>query len=70
MKGGEKMRIDKIKILVIMAKQDLNQTKLAKNTGMSRGNLSTIINGKRCKVETVVKIAKALGVDYSELIEK
>ncbi|WP_373483307.1 helix-turn-helix domain-containing protein [Acetobacterium sp.] len=64
------MRIDKIKIMVVMAKQGLNQLQLAEKTGMSRGNLSTIVNGKRCKVETVIKIATALGVDYSELLEE
>lgn len=64
------MRIDKIKILVAMAKRGLNQTQLAEKAGMSRGNLSTIVNGKRCKIESVVRIATALGVDYSDLIEK
>ena len=64
------MRIDKIKIMVAMAKRDLNQTRLAEKIGMSRGNLSTIVNGKRCKAETVIKIATALGVEYTDLIEK
>ncbi|HAZ05306.1 MAG TPA: XRE family transcriptional regulator [Acetobacterium sp.] len=64
------MRVDKIKIMVIMAKKSLNQIQLAEKTGMSRGNLSTIINGKRCKVETVVRIADALEVDYKELLEE
>ncbi|UYO63423.1 helix-turn-helix transcriptional regulator [Acetobacterium wieringae] len=64
------MRIDKIKIMVAMAKRDLNQTQLAEKIEMSRGNLSTIVNGKRCKAETVIKIATALGVEYTDLIEK
>ena len=64
------MRVDKIKIMVIMAKKSLNQIQLAEKTGMSRGTLSTIINGKRCKVETVVRIADALEVDYKELLEE
>lgn len=64
------MRIDKIKIMVVLAKKGLNQTELAEKIGMSRGNLSTIVNGKRCKVETVIKIATALGVEYSELLEE
>lgn len=64
------MRIDRIKIMIALAKKGLNQTELAGKIGMSRGNLSTIVNGKRCKAETVIKIATALGVDYSDLIEK
>lgn len=64
------MRIDKIKIMIALAKRGLNQTELAGKIGMSRGNLSTIVNGKRCKAETVIKIATALGVEYTDLIEK
>lgn len=64
------MRIDRIKILTIMAKQSLNQTQLAAKTQMSRGNLSTIVNGKTCKPETVLRIAKALDVEIKDLIEE
>lgn len=63
------MRIDKIKISVLMAKQGLNQTKLAKKAHMSRTNLSIIINGKSCRVETVLRLAEALQVDVTEIIE-
>lgn len=64
------MRIDKTKIMIALAKQGLNQKQLAEKLGMSRGNLSTIVNGKRCKVETVFKIAAALVTDYGDIIEK
>lgn len=65
------MRIDKTKIMVMMAKKGLNQRQLADSLGMSRGNLSTIINGKRCKAETVLKLARALGIeDINDLLEE
>ncbi|MGV8906381.1 MAG: helix-turn-helix domain-containing protein [Acetobacterium sp.] len=64
------MRIDRNKILMIFATKGLNQTKFADMTGMSRGNLSTIVNGKRCKAETVLKISFALGVEVEDLIEE
>lgn len=65
------MRIDKTKIMVMMAKKGLNQRQLADSLGMSRGNLSTIINGKRCKAETVLKLAGALGIeDIKDLLEE
>lgn len=64
------MRIDKIKIMVVLAKKGLNQTELAEKIGMSRGNLSTIVNGKRCKAETVLRIAEALDIkNINDLLE-
>lgn len=63
------MRINKDKILLVMAKKGLNQNALAVKAKMSRGNLSTIINGKNCKPETVVRLARALEVNEVEIIE-
>lgn len=63
------MRLDKAKVSLIMAEQDLYQKDLAEKAEMSRGNLSTIINGKNCQPRTAFKIAKALGVDVTEIIE-
>lgn len=63
------MRINKIKISVLMAKQGLNQTKLAEKAHMDRPNLSRIINGKSCRAETILRLANALGVDVTEIIE-
>lgn len=64
------MRIDKNKILFIMAEQDLYQKDLAEKAKMSRGNLSTIINGKNCQPRTAYKIAMALGVDVVQILEE
>lgn len=63
------MRIDKKKILINLAIKGLNQKEFADLTGMSRGNLSTIVNGKSCKPETIIKIAKALNVSINDLVE-
>ncbi len=63
------MRISKNKISFIMAEKDMLQKDLAKEAGMSRGNLSTIINGKNCQARTIFRIAKVLGVDVTEIME-
>lgn len=63
------MRISKYKISFIMAEKELMQKDLAELAGMSRGNLSTLVNGKNCQPRTVFKIAKALGVDAAEILE-
>ena len=64
------MRINKEKVSLIMAEQALYQKDLAEKAKMSRGNLSTIINGKNCQPRTAYKIAKALGVDVVEILEE
>lgn len=63
------MRLNKEKVSLIMAEQDLYQKDLAEKAEMSRGNLSTIINGKNCQPRTAYKIAKALGVDVTAILE-
>lgn len=45
------------------------QKDLARESGMSRGNLSTIINGKNCRPRTIFEIAKTLGVSVTEILE-
>ncbi len=62
-------RISKDKISFIMAENGMFQKDLAEKSCMSRGNLSTIINGKNCQARTLLKIAKALGVDVAEILE-
>ena len=63
------MKIDKMKMNILMAKQGLNFTELAKVSGVSRATLSYINNGKNCRIDVVSKIADALGVTIEELIK-
>lgn len=64
------MRLDKTKVLFVMAERDMYQKDLAELSGMSRGNLSTLINGKNCQPRTAFKIAKALNVNVEEILEQ
>lgn len=63
------MRLNRDKVLLVMARKGIRQMDLAVAAGMSRGNLSTIVNGKNCKPETIIRIADALETDFSEIIE-
>lgn len=63
------MRLDKTKVLFVMAERDMYQKDLAELSGMSRGNLSTLINGKNCQPRTAFRIAKALNVSVEEILE-
>ena len=64
------MRIDKMKVAIEMVKQSLTQGMLAEKSGMSRGNLSTILNGRSCQEVTAIKIANGLGVNVTEIIKE
>ena len=62
------MKVSKSKISVLMAEKNMNQQDLADTAGMSRGNLSTILNGKSCQPTTVHRIAEALGARVSSIL--
>lgn len=64
------MRISKNKLGIAMARRSMNFQKLAKMSGISRTTLSYINNGKNCRPEVVSRIAMALNVDVTELIEE
>ena len=63
------MRIDRIKFITVLAKQDMTLTRLAELSGVNRVTLSNIKCGKSCKNEIGQKIAKALNVKVEDLLE-
>lgn len=63
------MRIDRIKFVSELTRQDLTQKKLAELAGVSRATINYIKSGKSCSDEIGNKIAVALSVPIEELIE-
>lgn len=64
------MKLDVLKIKLIIARKELNQTDLAKKCGMRRQALNEIFNRGTCTLKTIGKIANALDVDVTEIIKK
>lgn len=64
------MRIDRVKLVSELTKRDLTQCKLAEMSGVSRATIGYIKAGKSCSYEVGQKIAKALGVPVTEIIEQ
>lgn len=62
------MKISKNKIDMIMASKGLTAVEVAKRSGISRQNFSTIKLRGTCTPPTVFKIANGLGVDPGEII--
>lgn len=63
------MRIDRVKLVSELARQDLNQKKLAEMSGVSRATINYIRSGKSCSDEVGEKLAKSLGVPIKALLE-
>lgn len=68
LKKEEKMRLDRYKLLVKMAKKDMTTVRLAEIAGVSRMTISGVRCGKSCTAKTAGKIAQALGVDVTEIM--
>lgn len=64
------MKIDSIKIKLIMAEQEINQTDLAARCGISRQNVSITLSRGTCSPVKAGKLAKALGVPVREIIKE
>lgn len=63
------MKFNKLKFQIALGKLQLTQTQFADKIGISRATISAVVNGKTCYPKTAVKIADALGVDVTELLE-
>lgn len=50
-------------------RQDMTQKQLAEKAGISRATVNGIKSGRSCSDEVGKKIAKALGVDVTEIID-
>ncbi len=63
------MKIDKGKLIVSMARAQLCRSEVAEKAGLSVNTLSGALSRGSCKPATVGKIAQALGVDVTEIID-
>ena len=68
--GGEHMRINTIKVKLILAEQEMTRTELAERCGISRQNISTILTRGTCAPKTAGKLAKGLGVPVVEIAKE
>ena len=64
------MKIDSIRIKILMAEAEMNQADLAEKVGIARQNISAMLARGTCSIAKVGKIAKALGVDVREIIKE
>lgn len=62
------MRIDRVKLITEMARQEIKVAELAENADVSRVTVTAMRGGKSCSRNSALHVARALGVDLSELL--
>lgn len=63
------MTVSKQKIDIILANKRMNAKELCETIGISRNRFYTVLNSKNVNPKTVGRLAAALGVDVTEIIE-
>ena len=64
------MKLDKTRLDLAMGRKCMMRSDVAETVGISRHTLSRIYNGYECRPATAGKIAQALGVDLTEIMEE
>ena len=62
------MKIDKAKVELLLARKGLTHADVAKDYGANKNRIGRIINSEVIRPATAGKLAKALGVDVTEIL--
>lgn len=63
------MRIDRVKLVSELTRQDMTQKELSQRAKVSRATINYIKCGKSCREDIGLKIAKVLNVKIEDLLE-
>lgn len=63
------MRMNPVKYQIARARSGLSTTDIVNNYGMRRATVCRAARGEECLPETIGRIARALGVDVTDLID-
>lgn len=61
------IRIDRVKLITEMARQEISVSQLAEQAGISMATISGVRSGKTCTERVGDAIAEALGIPLKEL---
>lgn len=64
------VRIDRVKLIAEMARQDIRIQELAEKATVSRATITALRGGKSCNANSVRRVASALGVPMESLMEE
>lgn len=63
------MRIDRVKLIAEMARQDVRIQELSEKAAVSRATITALRGGKSCNETSIRRVAAALGVPVESLLE-
>ena len=63
------MKINKRNVQIAMFNKRMTQGTLAKQSGISRQTINTILARGTCKIDSAVKIAEALDLSPAEIVD-
>jgi len=66
----KRMKVNKRKLELSMARACMNTAELIKATGMPRPTVNNAITGRDVRPGTLGRIARALGIDVTEILEE
>ena len=64
------MKADRKKLEIAMANACMNTEDVQKATELPRPTLNNVISGRNVRPGTIGRVAKALGVDVTEILEE
>lgn len=64
------MKADRRKLEIAMANACMNTNDIQKVSDLPRPTLNNVISGRNVRPGTIGRVAKALGVDVTEIIEQ
>lgn len=64
------MRIDRVKLIAEMAKQNIGVADLSEKASVSRSTVTAMRGGKSCNVNSARRVAAALGMSVESLMEQ
>lgn len=63
------MKIDAMKIRLLLAEQEKTQAEIEERLGLKRSSVSRILKQGSCEPQTLGRLARGLGVNPSELLD-
>jgi DNA-binding Xre family transcriptional regulator len=67
--ASNSLQLSRTKVNVAIARNDYSVTKLAEECGVSRQRMTVILNSRNISPSNAGRIARALKVDVTEIIE-
>lgn len=64
------MKVDKVRLITLMAELDFSVGELAHRTGITKGTISSIRSGKSCSGRTAKALADALKIPLESLLRE